>query len=446
MDFFRQIKKGWNKIINTGVTDELADLQIIRIKVVNGSIVLLTLIQFLLIYIRFLDKTGFSLLNVLNFCIALLAIPVLYFNSKRKYRTAVTIFFVGILSLITFICWFHASHGGDTNTEIILLASSVFCVLLFDGWLKYALFFLIFGCYVFVVSTRIYIQTDHIQFNRNNLLNPALAFTTLFVLTSLYRVAYDKLQKTVLAKNEELNKQKEQIGLQAKKLQEINNQKDKLFSIISHDIRNPLNSLNGLMTLIGKEWITEQDFKQQLPGLSKNLHAISDLLNNLLLWSRSQMMGETHQQEDFDISVLAKSTVESVESQAIQKKITIENKISEAQLVHADKNMMAVVLRNLLTNAIKFSHAQQRILLTATSTGGLLRVCVADTGTGIAAEKIIDLFELNSISTSGTLQEKGTGLGLMLCKDFVEKNGGKIWVESQLGKGSSFYFTIPLKN
>jgi signal transduction histidine kinase len=446
MNFLRQIKKRWNRVINTGITDELADLQIIRIKVVNGSVVLLTLIQVLLIYIRFLDNSGLSLLNVLNLCIALLAIPVLYFNSQRQYRLAVTIFFVGILSLITFICWFHATNGGDTNTEIILLASSVFCVLLFDGWLKYALFLLIFGCYVFVVTTRIYIQTDLIQFNRNNLLNPVLAFTTLFVLTSLYRVAYDKLQKTVLAKNEELNRQKEQIELQAKKLQEINNQKDKLFSIISHDIRNPLNSLNGLMTLIGKDWITEQDFKQQLPGLSKNLHAISDLLNNLLLWSRSQMMGETHQQEDFDISMLAKSTVESVESQAIQKEIKIENKISESQFVHADKNMMAVVLRNLLTNAIKFSHAYQSILLTATSTNKMLRVCVADTGTGMATEKTIDIFELHSISTTGTLQEKGTGLGLMLCKDFVEKNGGKIWVESQLGKGSSFYFTVPLKN
>jgi signal transduction histidine kinase len=446
MNILNWLRNSWNELVNTGYTIGLSELEVIRIRVVNGAVIFLTIAQLFLILIRFMDEKSLSLLNILNIGIGLMVFPVLYFNKLKKYIVAKTIFFFGCLSLITFICWIHAKKPDAINTEIILLGCSVFCVLLFDGWTKYILFLLMLGCYIFIVTVRIHTKTHMITFGRDNLLNPILAFTTVLSLTSLYRVAYDKSRKIILFKNEELNKQKEQIELQAKKLQAINNQKDKLFSIISHDIRNPLNSLNGLMTLIGKDWITEQDFKQQLPGLSKNLHAISDLLNNLLLWSRSQMMGETHQQEDFDISILATSTVESVESQATQKDIKIENKITEHYLVHADKNMIGVVLRNLLTNAIKFSHARQTILLTTTVMDKMISVCVADTGTGMAEEKIADLFELHSISTSGTLQEKGTGLGLMLCRDFVEKNGGKIWVESQLEKGSSFYFTIPLKS
>jgi signal transduction histidine kinase len=433
----------WNRVINIGHKDHLSALEVVRIQVVNGAVVVLALTQFILICLRFLDHQGLSPLNGLNLSIGLLVFPVLYLNKLKRYTAAKLIFFACGLTLITTICWIHASHGGDVNTEIILLACSIFSVLLFDGLVKYIFFAAIFSCYVFIVTVRLQQQNSTIEFDRDNLLNPLLAFSAILILTSLYRVAYDKSQRIILAKNEELNRQKEQIEVQAEKLQEINRQKDKLFSIISHDIRNPLNSLSGLMTLIEKDWITERDFKQPLPGLSKNLQAISDLLNNLLLWSRSQMMGETHQLEDFDLSVLAKSSIEAVESQAIQKGITIENKIVESHHVYADKNMIAVVVRNLLTNAIKFSNAQHSILLTATPMEKMLKVCVQDTGMGIANEKMATIFELHSISTSGTLQEKGTGLGLMLCKDFIEKNGGTIWAESEPGKGSAFYFTLP---
>lgn len=422
MGFWKNLSSSWVRLINTGCTNNLSALEVIRIQVVNGAAILLTLTQVVLIAFRFLENDGFSFSNGLNLLVGLLIFPVVYLNKATYYRAAKSIFFLGGLVLITTICWNHAMQDQRTHTEIILLASSVFSVLLFDGIIMYISFIVVLLCYVFIVAVRLQVQHSEIKFSLDDLLNPVLAFFTVFVLTSLYRVAYDRSQR---------------------KLLELNNQKDKLFSIVSHDLKSPLNSLTGLLTMIEKGWITEQDFKQHLPGLSKKMQATTDLLTNLLLWARSQMKGEIQQMAKFDFAQIATSAIESVEGQATQKQISIENKVKSPAYVYADKNMIEVVLRNLLSNAIKFSHVQQSVILTASPSKGVLNVCVRDNGLGIEKKKAQTIFELKSISTSGTLDEKGTGLGLLLCKDFVEKNGGKIWVESEEGKGSSFYFAVP---
>jgi signal transduction histidine kinase len=445
MNGWLAVKKFWNDILNNGSTNELPALDVIRLHVVNGAVVLLTLSQIVLIVLRLVLDPKYDLTILLNSLIALLAIPVLYLNKMRLYVAAKTVFYIGALTLITYIAYDHAINGTSTNTELILVACSIFSVLLFKGLIKYLSFIAIFGSYVFIIFIKMRTVDPVATLGRNELINPVLAFITVFVLTSLYLVAYNRSQRMVLEKNAELNRQKEHIESQSKKLQELNDQKDKLFSIISHDLRNPLNSLNGLLSLISRDYITEQDFKEQLPILSKNMIATSDLLNNLLHWSRSQMKGEVQNLQHFDIAETIKIVVQSVEMQAQEKGITIQNGLPSCE-VYADMDMMSIVLRNLFVNAIKFSHAGQTVSISSQTALDHLQLCIKDSGIGIKRQELPRIFDFRFKSTDGTLHEKGTGLGLALCKEFVEKNNGKIWVESEEGKGTAFYFTIPVRS
>ena len=442
MKLWQIIRSNWIRAINTGCEDGLPTLELIRIRVVNGTAVLLALIQLILIFLRLYMNDGVNLI-LLNGLIGLLIVPVLYFNNRKLYFAAKATIFCGGLSLITAISLTHALSGKGLNTEIILIACSIYCALLFDRAVKIISFLLVFLCYFLVMTIKMKTTTVFTVTHAGQLLDPIMAFLTVYILTSLYRLAYNKAQKTIEAKNEELNLQNKQIELQANRLKELNTQKDKLFSIISHDLRNPLNSLKGLLTMVEKNWVSENEFKQYIASLSKNMHTTSDLIDNLLVWSNSQMKGTVQQEEVFDLSELAKEAVHLAEVQASQKKVTINNQIIGTHLVNADKNMIALVIRNLLTNSVKFSHGNQTVTLSAINEGEMQRICVEDTGIGIPPQHLNSLFEFNSRSTSGTSSEKGTGLGLALCKEFIEKNGGSIWVESSEGHGSKFYFTVP---
>ncbi len=442
MKLWQIIRSNWIRAINTGCQEGLPTLELIRIRVVNGSAVLLTLVQLLLIFLRIYMNDGVNLI-LLNTLIGLLIVPVLYFNNRKLYFAAKATIFCGALSLITAISVNHALSGKGLNTEIILIACSIYCALLFDRGVKIVSFFIVFLCYLLVMTIKWKTSSALTVTHGGQLLDPIMAFLTVYILTSLYRTAYDKAQKTIEAKNEELNMQNQQIELQADRLKDLNTQKDKLFSIISHDLRNPLNSLKGLLTMVEKGWVSEDEFKQYIASLSKNMNITSDLIDNLLVWSHSQMKGTVQQEEVFDLSELAKDAVRLAEVQASQKKVNIDNRIVGTHLVNADKNMIALVIRNLLTNSVKFSHGNQTVTLSATDEGPMQKICVEDNGVGIPPQKLSSLFEFNSHSTSGTSSEKGTGLGLALCKEFIEKNGGSIWAESSEGHGSKFFFTVP---
>ncbi len=441
MRLWHFIRSHWIRAIDTGCQEGLPTLEHIRIRVVNGSAVLLSLVQLVLIFIRLRMGDGVNLI-LLNVSIGLLIMPVLYFNNHKFYFAAKATIFCGGLILITAICWNHALSGKEFNTEIILIPCSIYCALLFDGGVKIISFLLVFLSYVLIMTVKMKTGAWQTVAYANRMIDPVLAFLTVYILTSLYRVAYDQSQRTIEAKNRELNLQNNQIEMQANRLKELNAQKDKLFSIISHDLRNPLNSLKGLLTMVEKNWVSENEFKQYIASLSKNMHSTSDLIDNLLVWSHSQMKGAVQQDEIFDLSELAKDAVRIAEAQASPKHITINNLIVGTHLVNADKNMIALVIRNLLTNSVKFSHGNQTVTMTATTEGEMQKVCIEDNGIGIASPILNSLFEFNTRSTAGTSSEKGTGLGLALCKEFVEKNGGHIWAESSEGRGSKFFFTL----
>jgi signal transduction histidine kinase len=247
-------------------------------------------------------------------------------------------------------------------------------------------------------------------------------------------------------KNTEISRQNSEIQEQAQKLRELNQLKDKLFSIISHDLRSPLGSLYTLLTLTKEGYFTEEGFKGVIDELSKNVGYTSELLENLLKWAQSQMQGTKINPNNFNLIEATNSKLEFYAEQAKAKGITLKNLIDDGISVYADRDMIELVLRNLIANAIKFSDNGSTVAVSAKQKMEEIEICVSDTGQGIPPENMKKLFGKEIFTTNGTLHEKGTGLGLILCKDFITLNGGRIWANSTVGKGSKFFFTLPAKN
>ncbi|MCE5346193.1 MAG: PAS domain-containing protein [Bacteroidales bacterium] len=228
-------------------------------------------------------------------------------------------------------------------------------------------------------------------------------------------------------------------------LQESIDTKDKLFSIIAHDLRGPVGSfLPALDILTGDQELDEESRKEFLEDLKKSARTTFDLLENLLNWARSQTNTISMNPAQFIVNNVINENVELLSPVANQKSINISVKIKKELSAFADINHITLVIRNLLSNAIKFTHDNGAIEISAYDNDRQIEVKISDNGVGMRKEVAENLFKLKLIKTTpGTGGEKGSGLGLLLCKDFVEKNGGQIHAESILGKGSIFIFTIP---
>lgn len=227
----------------------------------------------------------------------------------------------------------------------------------------------------------------------------------------------------------------------------LNAAKDKFFSIIAHDLKGPFNSIIGFSDLL-LDRIREEDYEEiekYATIIQNSSRRAMDLIMNLMEWSRSQTGRLDFNPENIDIVALIKTIAQLLNDSAQQKSIVLYTEMPGKTMVFVDKAMMGTVLRNLISNAIKFTNPGGEIVISVNQTSEKVIVTVADNGVGIRADAINKLFVIEkSYSTIGTKDEKGTGLGLILCKEFIEKHGGTIWVESEFGKGSKFHFTIPL--
>ncbi|WP_319589978.1 hybrid sensor histidine kinase/response regulator [uncultured Draconibacterium sp.] len=245
----------------------------------------------------------------------------------------------------------------------------------------------------------------------------------------------------------ELKQTRDRLEKTTQHLSELNTLKDKMFSVIGHDLRSPLSSVK--MTL---EFLSKMTDKQDDP-VAENIHImlkttdeVFGLLENLLGWAKSQSGNLSINKEEVQISDIVNSVYLLNKGNLELKKILFKTEIEDSDKVYADLSMMKVVLRNLVSNAIKFTPDEGTITVSATPKEGKTIISVADSGVGISEEDLPKVLNPNTHHTTyGTNREAGSGLGLTLCKDFVEKNDGTIWVESELGKGSTFFIEIPAK-
>lgn len=233
------------------------------------------------------------------------------------------------------------------------------------------------------------------------------------------------------------------------KLRDANFTKDKFFSIIAHDLRSPFTSILGFSRLLNEEYddFSNEERKMMIKQILTSTESTFQLLDNLLTWARSQLGRTSYNPEPFEIETLVIETLNQSIPQAKIKGITLKAVMTEKTRVMADMNMIRTVLRNLISNAIKFSYEGSTVTVEAIRTKDKITITVTDTGTGIEPKTLKALFSLDEKVTSikGTANEKGTGLGLILCKEFVEKNQGTISVDSKVAEGSKFSFSLPLR-
>ncbi|PLX22118.1 MAG: hybrid sensor histidine kinase/response regulator [Salinivirgaceae bacterium] len=247
--------------------------------------------------------------------------------------------------------------------------------------------------------------------------------------------------------SELLERVKTHITLQTQKKELItsNQAKDRLFSIIAHDLKNPMSNIFGFIKLMHDNYdqLEDEKKKKYIGYLYESSSQNLELLEELLEWSRTQTKSKPIKPISFRLSKVVKEAINSTINDAIQKNIIIKEELEYEDTIIADFNMIKTVIRNLIGNAIKFTESGGSITISSSIDDEVVQLNVTDTGVGISKNKIDQLFNIeNKISTPGTNNEKGTGLGLILCKEFIEQHNGKIWVESELNKGSKFSFNL----
>jgi len=277
----------------------------------------------------------------------------------------------------------------------------------------------------------------------------ALVFYILLVAMAI--AGYIRWRLTRLVRETKMLEQKvqertEEIVRQKDKLNELNSTKDKFFSILAHDLKGPFSSLYSMSELLSGNYDTMED-PDKRTGLNK-MHNLAGLiyrlLENLLTWSKTQREGMVFAPVKFNLSKVVEVNVNLHRTTASEKKVMLNNKVEEDLFAFGDPEMINTVMRNLVSNAVKFTPEGKGVEVEVKEQQQWYEVLVADHGVGIAAENMQKLFRIDvKYKTTGTAGETGTGLGLVLCREFVEKNGGKIWCESQENCGTTFHFTIP---
>ena len=275
-----------------------------------------------------------------------------------------------------------------------------------------------------------------------SLLSAFILVSIFLILIYLKRNNHLKHTEALQKINTKITLQNESYVEQTKYLENANNVKDKLFSIVSHDLKDSLSSINGLIDLVKDGTLSKEEFDNLIPELSENANNASLLVFNLLNWSKSQMHSLDPKPSLFSIQDVFEDKVKLIEPRMESKGITLIDD-SLRDTVYADRSMFEIIIQNLLANALKFSKNGDTVTISNHISNGNCVISIKDTGIGISEQNVDKLFNNDSFSTSGTNNEKGTGLGLSICKELVELNNGKIWVKSTKSVGSTFYVELP---
>jgi two-component system, sensor histidine kinase and response regulator len=457
MTFFRAVSRLHNTIKRIGVHEQLDATSTRKLYIFN-QLNFLGFVMGITLPLAALTAEGYLpvIAWVVAFSPAVISFSVLYLNYKRQYKLSMFLYFT-LYPLTTALVY---AGNIDVGIELFFIFYSVLSVFFLQD-IKYILmaFMLSAICYfsVYIFHQNYDFKIVDINFGFY-VVNHLLAISFIFVGLFLIKKENTSYQQMILGNNEILKKsqfkilqQKQEIAdqvallqKQTSELEELNGVKDKLFSIISHDLRTPIYSLRNLFTNMEKYDLPGEEIKVLLPDIIVDINYTTNLMENLLQWAKSQMSGSTVNMQLIEVSELIIDVKKLLRLQAESKKIYISSKIEGSVYIFADKDMMNLVLRNLVSNAIKFTPADGSICIGAEQKNDTIELFVQDTGMGIPADNINKLFKDEFYTTKGTSNESGTGLGLILCKEFLRKNGGDISVQSEQGKGSRFICNLPI--
>lgn len=458
LELFRaQVIRLHNRICSLGVTATLSESDKRRLSLLN-QINILHFITCLLIPFLALFRTHnipFTSL-LLTLTPAFVSALVLICNAFRRYNAALLSYFI----LYPFFTCLIYLDGMNLGMELYFIMYGILAVF-FLKEISHMIFSVSFSMISYFMLA---VVLNNYSFQLKTA-SPAFYFfnqlvAIILIFYGLYLIMKENAgyQAYILEKNKELEKvnleveQKNaiisdkaaQLEQQTVELTALNTFKTKLFSIISHDLRAPVYALKDLFNNAAEKNITPEEVRELIPDAANDLSFTAGLMENLLQWAKSQMQENEIKPQALNISDLVSEITKLYRLQADAKKVFIESRIKDPVYVFADKDMVSLILRNLLSNAIKFTPESGQISLEAHEThDAFVEICVRDNGMGMSSETLQKINENNFFTTKGTASESGTGLGLMLCKEFLAKNGGRMFVESKEGKGSLFSFTLP---
>ncbi len=465
---------GWG----TSGVDSIYETRRIRLTNYYLLISIFSTVAYRVLYL-FQDIEQLWAASLLTDIFILFFISGLFFSKYGKYLVARYIFSLGTFFVMLSVTGIY--FGSQPHIHFYFLLFAAANVIVWDfRYLKPLLLFLVLNLAGFIYIE--IIKSDNmalILFPKNEakiiaIISIVSTFVTTIIIIGLYRFQVFKSEITLeeqaldlKSKNEvillqkkeieedietlhllynELKLKSEEIKITNKKLQDINATKDRFFSIIAHDLKNPIGNFSNILDLILED-NTSNSIRQNneiLQVMKISASGIHLLLDNLLEWSLSQA-GEIKYNPDFhDIPKLIKNNINLIKLNAFSKNISVEFESDDDISAYFDMNMINTVIRNLISNALKFTPSGGKIKLSVLPTEKDIVISVSDTGVGIAEDDLVNLFNQDNLTSQpGTNREKGTGLGLILCKEFVEKNNGRLRVESIIGEGTTFIFTLP---
>jgi signal transduction histidine kinase len=269
-----------------------------------------------------------------------------------------------------------------------------------------------------------------------------IIYTIVIAIISVMLVFYYNAKRKQIKANALLAEKNKEVLLQTDELHELNILKDRLIGILAHDLRAPLSTLRGMFYLLTEKDITYAEFVEMVPGVFGKLEHTSDFLDTLLFWINSQVDNVAEKSTSFCLCDVVKSELELLDDQFKKKNIAPFNTVGKEHIVLADPNSIRIVVHNFLTNAIKFSHPNSTIKIAAEKKNDMVYFCITDHGVGMSATQLNKLFVKKVDSQQGTMNESGTGMGLVFCKDLIEKYKGLVWAKSTPGKGTELGFSL----
>ena len=431
----------WTRISNTGIHSELPFSERSRVRILNQISFIASLFALLyFIYdLLFINerKTPEQQLSFYILTIAFLVnSSIVLLLNKNGFHVAARFVCILIASVVLIIN--SVTLAQPFRSELYFFGSAAFVFIVFN---KMRVIIPVFLLQVvgYLLAAYIIIQRNPEVTNVNSglFIRIFIAFSVLFLILYFLRQETNLYQEEIEIKNIQVSEDHDEI-------QKINFTKDKIFSIISHDLRSPIGSLQALLGMLNREQLSEQEFKKASAGLQKQVDQLKDSLDELLTWSKAQLHGINPEPEVVPLKTLIYEVVTVNRPTARNKKIIITTNIPSEITAFCDPNMLRSVITNLITNAIKFTPVGGAISISCKNENATAKIAVEDTGLGIPKENLVKILSPTiHFTTRGTNNEKGTGLGLIMCHEFIQKNNGSFEVESEDGKGSIFLLTLP---
>jgi len=453
------IIKGHNRVRFLGGTAALSEVERRRLSLLNQINFLHFITCLIVPFATLLNDPKISTgLFLLSLTPSMVSVIVLLLNASRRFNAALIVYF----TLYPFFTCLIYLGGMNLGMELYFIMYGILAVFFLPEitYMLLSIGFSMVSYFMLSVVLQRYLFQLHFENPFFYFFNQGIAIILIFYGLYLIKKENTRYQQEILLRNTDLQEAKveveqkneiisrkaRELELQTEELTALNTVKTKLFSIISHDLKLPMYALRNIFQQMQQQHFTADQIKAILPEVIADLNSTTDHMENILQWAKDQMKAEVLHPEMINIADLVEEVASVLHLQVENKELLLETFIDPRMNAWADRETIHLVIRNLLSNAIKFSSPGKRIQIRAAKSNDRMKISVHDEGAGMSAESIAGIFEGNYYSTKGTADESGTGLGLLLCQEYLTKNSGKLYIESAAGAGSVFSITLPLSS